>query len=160
MERGTSRFVLVVLSILPVLVSGGAKGQLLGTEFRVNTTTTGGQRNPSVAFDGSGGFVVAWQSGMGAVPRLIFRQPYSTAGTLIVDEFALHTYTSLGSYLPAVASTGSGGFVVVWERYISLSSSEVWARRFDGTGMGIGGEFRVDTATTGYQDYPAVASDA
>src|SRR5262245_48559273 len=39
----------------------GASGNRLGGEFRVNTTTINDQTNPSVAIDGSGNFVVAWQ---------------------------------------------------------------------------------------------------
>jgi len=45
-----------------------AAGQLaaqptpLGSEFQVNSYTTGGQRLPSVASDAAGHFVVVWQS--------------------------------------------------------------------------------------------------
>jgi hypothetical protein len=39
-------------------------GAAVGTEFRINTTTVGDQRNPSVAMDGHGDSVVVW-SGTG-----------------------------------------------------------------------------------------------
>ena len=41
-----------------------------GPEFQVNTYTTGDQTEPKVAADGSGRFVVVWQSGRttGTVP--------------------------------------------------------------------------------------------
>ena len=37
-------------------------GTELGSEFRVNTYTTGAQELPSVAMDSAGDFVIAWQS--------------------------------------------------------------------------------------------------
>ena len=39
-----------------------AAGVAQGSEFLVNTYTTGYQQYPSVAMDGSGNFVVTWQS--------------------------------------------------------------------------------------------------
>ena len=39
-----------------------SSGAPLGTEFRVNTYTTGNQGYPSVAADAAGNFVVVWQS--------------------------------------------------------------------------------------------------
>src|SRR5947209_3637587 len=40
----------------------GADGSALGGEFVVNTTATGQQRDPSVAMDASGAFIVTWAS--------------------------------------------------------------------------------------------------
>lgn len=37
-------------------------GGPLGSEFKINTTTAGDQRSPTVAIDGSDKVVVAWQS--------------------------------------------------------------------------------------------------
>ena len=39
-----------------------ANGSAVGTQFRVNTVTTGDQLNPSVAVDADGDFVVVWES--------------------------------------------------------------------------------------------------
>ncbi|WP_374307439.1 calcium-binding protein [Dongia sp.] len=42
-------------------------GNPLGTEFTVNTYTTGGQRFSSITADADGGFTVAWQSADGTI---------------------------------------------------------------------------------------------
>jgi hypothetical protein len=70
-----------------------AAGTAQGTEFRVNTFTTGAQFSPSIAFDSDGEFVVSWQgdsqeTGVGAAAG-IFAQRYSTApgGGPTVDSF-------------------------------------------------------------------------
>ena len=39
-----------------------AWGQAVGSEFQVNTYTTGGQFRPSVSSDADGNFVVIWES--------------------------------------------------------------------------------------------------
>ena len=47
---------LACVSVFPI------SGQLLGPEFQVNSYTTGHQTTPAAAMDGSGNFVVVWQS--------------------------------------------------------------------------------------------------
>jgi hypothetical protein len=54
----------------------------------------------------------------------------------------------------AVGGNAAGGFVVAWTRQ-SFPGGDIFARRF--TGAGDGGEFRVNTYTTGSQYRPAVA---
>jgi hypothetical protein len=59
-----------------------------------------------------------------------------------------------------VASDSSGNFVVVWESYYDGSDEGVFGQRYASTGEPLGPEFRVNTYTTNYQNYPAVASDS
>jgi hypothetical protein len=60
-----------------------------------------------------------------------------------------------------MTSTPSGDFVVVWE-VGTPPTNRVLARRFAGTGSPLGGEFRVDTSTTGsaYLFSPHVAANS
>lgn len=52
-------------------------GTLFGNEFRVNTTTVNQQKQPSVASDGSGRFLVTWTSYVGGVGSVdLFAQRY------------------------------------------------------------------------------------
>src|SRR5205807_10208820 len=53
--------------------------------------------------------------------------------------------------------------VVAWASVTGLgnpNAGEIYARRFDATGAPRGGEFRVNTVTTGAQTSPALAVDA
>jgi hypothetical protein len=137
-------------------------GAAVGGEFRVNTYTTSMQYLPAVAMDAAGTFVVVWQSytqdgsGFG-----IFGQRYDAAGAAVGGEFRVNTYTTNGQYLPAVAMDAAGNFVVVWE---SLSQDgdnvDVFGQRYDAGGVPRGSEFQVNTYTTNYQGFPAVAVDA
>jgi hypothetical protein len=93
-----------------------SSGPPLGSEFLVNTYTTGYQVAPSVAADGAGNFVVAWQSnpedgdGYG-----IFGQRYDDTGAALGPEFRVNTYTTYGQSLASVGADPSGDFVVVWK---------------------------------------------
>src|SRR6185436_5784427 len=75
-------------------------------------------------------------------------------------EFQVNTYTTGDQSRPSVAIDEAGNFVVVW---LSLgedgSGFGVFGQQFDATGNKVGGQFRVNTHTTGSQFAPAVASN-
>ena len=59
-----------------------------------------------------------------------------------------------------VAMDAGGNYVVVWESAgQDGDQGGIYGQRFDSAGAAIGGEFRVNTATTGNQTYASVAMD-
>jgi hypothetical protein len=87
----------------------------VGSEFQVNTYTTGLQDNPAVAAAADGGFVVSWRSsGQDGSASGIFAQRYDSAGAAVDGEFQVNTYTPDAQYSPAVTGDADGNFVVVW----------------------------------------------
>jgi lambda repressor-like predicted transcriptional regulator len=138
-------------------------GGVLGSEFRVNSYTTGTQRYPAVASDAVGNFVVVWfgvrqgDQGYG-----VSGQRYDASGTPRGSEFRVNSYTIGSQSLPSVASEPDGNFVVVWESFPNQdgSNSGIFAQRYDSGGVSVGVEFRVNTYTTDNQRAPSVASDA
>lgn len=149
-----------------------ASGVPQGSEFRVNTTTDDRQRNPSVALDADGDFVVAWDSGQHGYDVYgsfytdgdIVARRYSAAGTPQGDEFQVSTTTSTPQARPAVAMDVDGDFVVAWESGNSFygpygngyldgdedsgygySYGDVRARRYDAAGVAQGDDFQVNT---------------
>jgi hypothetical protein len=127
-----------------------------GAEFRVNTFTGLAQGRPDVSSDNAG-FVVVWESaGQDGSDYGIFGQRYTITGVPLGGEFRVNTYTTGPQRAPAVAY-GNGDFVVTWE---SESADDhllgIRAQRYSGTGVPLGGEFRVNTYTTGNQRSPAV----
>ncbi len=142
-------------------------GNELGSEFQVNSYTTGAQRRPSVAVDPLGGFLVGWESngsaGNDASSYSIQVRLFDDAGAPQGDDVQVNTFTANAQQAAAVAVDGQGGFLVAWD---SLGSSggdsdsfSIQAQRYDGAGATVGGNFQVNSATTGAQDYPAVAAD-
>ena len=136
-----------------------AGGVPLGGEFQVNTTIAGNQSSPAIAVNPDGSFVIVWgDRGLGSAGT-IRGQRFNTLGLPLGTEFPASTLTSAFENSPGVATTSSG-FVVVWQSYGQGNGEQIVGRRFDGTGAPLGGEFQVNTVTTGYQESPAVASDA
>jgi hypothetical protein len=130
-----------------------------GAEFSVNSYTIGDQRDPSVASDGSGAFVVVWTSPQDGSGEDVFAQRFTSGGAPLGPEFRVNTYTTGSQYQPAVAAT-SGDFVVVWSSVGQEGAgAEVFGQRFSSSGLPLGTEFRVNSYTTGDQYRPAVGSD-
>jgi len=137
-------------------------GVAQGTEFRVNSYTTGRQDSPAVARAPGGDFVVAWRSsGQDGSGYGIFGQRYTSAGAAAGTEFQVNAYTTGAQGFPAVATNGPGDFVVAWASDgQDGDSSGVFAQRFDRTATPLGTEFQVNTTTVGFQSLESVGSDA
>jgi hypothetical protein len=115
-------------------------GNKVGTEFLVNTTTTGSQTEPDVVSFDNGAFVVTWASGFE-----VYGQRYSSSGNPVAGEF----FIGDGSY-PDVARSGDQ-FVIAWK-----CTMHVCAQRYAANGSPLG-VIQV-TATPGNYEYPAVAA--
>ncbi len=127
-------------------------------EFQVESTppNSGAESYPSVAMDGAGNFVVAWEAydqDYGG----IFARRFDAAGTPQGLQFQVNTYSTAYQYSPSVARNASGDFVVVWQSYRDGGGYGIYGQRYDGAGAAQGAEFRVNTYTTGDQTYPSVA---
>ena len=84
-----------------------SSGAPLGSEFAVNTFTTGDQMFSSVASDPAGNFVVAWQSdGQDGSSFGVFGQRYSASGSPLGPEVRVNSFTTLGQSSPVVATDG------------------------------------------------------
>ena len=104
----------------------------VGSEFRVNTYTTSGQRYPSVAMDSDGDFVVSWQSlGQDGSSYGIYAQRYDNAGVAQGAEFRVNTYTTSQQFYPSVAMDNDGDFVVSWQSFEQDGSNDgIYAQRY------------------------------
>ena len=77
-------------------------GEKVGSEFQVNTYTTGFQYGPAVAMDSRGGFVVIWYNGgLFDAPGGIAGQKFDRTGAKVGSEFAVNTSTT-GLVYPAL----------------------------------------------------------
>jgi hypothetical protein len=126
-----------------------------GTEVGVNASTAGGQLRPVVASANDGKVVVVWDDPSGIMARR-YESPADPPG----PEFTVATHSTYAPWTPAVAMDASGDFVVVWEGQAGINTNRIFGRRYDALGQPLGGDFLVNTYTTGTHFAPSVASDA
>ena len=136
-------------------------GDPLGTEFRVNTYSTGYLGGADVAVDVSGNFVVVW----GAADYFsgflgdVFGQRFASNGAPVGSQFPIAPSPDAENG-PKVRSDAAGNFVVVWGSDSHDGSQwGVFGQRYASDGAPLGGEFQVNTYTTGSQFVRAVAAD-
>jgi hypothetical protein len=135
-------------------------GNPVGSDFQINSYLTGNQRDPAIATDAAGSFVVVWQSSVqDAGGYGIFGRRFDSAGGPLGSEFQVNSYTTNAQFYPAVARSAGGSFVVAWTGQDG-SYGGVFGRRFDSGGSPLGSDFRINSHTTGDQSSPAIALDA
>src|SRR4051794_28967842 len=139
----------------------------LGSEFRVNTNTTGSQELFSeaphaVAVDAAGDFVVTWSSaGQDGSSWGVYAQRYAADGSARGGEFRVNQATANAQWYPAVGCADDGSFVVAWTSELQDGGGDsVYARRYDAAGAPAGDEFRVNTTAADHQRQPTIAVDA
>jgi hypothetical protein len=103
-----------------------AAGEPQGSQFRVNTYTTGNQDEAVVRLDGSGNFVIVWTNLEGSDD--IFGQRYTPEGTRLGHEFQISSNTTGPLGLSSVAVDTNGNFVVTWMDYTDGSENGIRAR--------------------------------
>ncbi|WP_374246395.1 hypothetical protein, partial [Zoogloea sp.] len=141
----------------------------VGDEIRVSAATTYDQTHANVIGLADGGFVVAFAdqyrdgSGYG-----VYAQRYDAGGTPVGGNMAINSYVPSEQYMPAMAAlkddpatggTDEAGLVVVWNSYGQDGSGwGIFGQRYDMAGNPVGVEFQVNTAISGNQYNPAVAT--
>lgn len=129
-------------------------GSFNGSEFSVNTTGSGDQKNAAVAMDATGNFVVVWEGNGPSDGSGIHAQRFDANGSTVGAEFTVNDSTSSTQSDPSVAMNSSGQFAVVWD---DGNGVHVRSYEADGTG-GSGSQVNVDDGSSAGQ--AAVAIDS
>jgi Ca2+-binding RTX toxin-like protein len=127
-----------------------ADGSSASGEFRVNTSTTGDQKQPRVAALANGGFVVVWiDDGEDTYKAQRFSSGGSAVGNEIVIGFSAQN--------TAVAGLEDGGFVAIWMGPVGGVGFEACVNQFNANGVAVTGEFQANTYHVGTQKTWAVS---
>ncbi len=138
----------------------GQDGTPIGDEFRVVSPGNYDGGYPSVAADAAGNFVVVWGV---IISHEIYGRRFGSDGAPIGNDFQINTYTAFIQEKASVAVEPDGDFVVVWESQGSSGSDtsewswSVQGQRYASDGMARGGQFQINSYTTGHQVWPSVA---
>jgi hypothetical protein len=117
-------------------------GSPLGTEFQVNTYTSGPQTRPDVTINATGEFVVIWQSsGEDGGGYGIFARSYKPDGTPETPEVQINQFISGHQVSPNIAAVDERTYVIVWQSDAQDGSFRgVYGRRFRRAGDRLSGK--------------------
>ncbi len=93
-----------------------SNGEAVGSAFRVNTTTTGWQYEPSATLLANGDTLITWQSTpSNSSYEDIYAQRLDSNGNLVGEEFLVNTNnTQDRQFLSATTALSDGGYVITW----------------------------------------------
>ncbi|KAJ3433856.1 hypothetical protein M0812_22825 [Anaeramoeba flamelloides] len=133
-----------------------------GSDFQVNTNTSGNQGYPFVAtFVCNNNYLITWSSsGQDGNKDNLYAQVFrGSDNSRIGNEFQVNNYTTSTQILPTVAIFSNDRFIITWQSYGQDGDGYgVYAQVFSGSNNSrIGNEFQVNNYTSFYQNNPQVA---
>jgi len=141
----------------------------IGGPVQVNSTAAGDQKNPAIAMDHEGNYVVVWQGNGPGDADGIFMRAFKSDGTPVAAEARVNTTTSGIQSNPKVAMDFDtnvslfeiGEFVVVWQGEGAGDTEGIYMQRysvdFNSAITPFGPNMLVNSYTTGAQVDPDVA---
>lgn len=183
-----------------ILTGSGFSGGPLGSEFIVNANVldpqgnvlvdneSGVQRQPEVAMDADGDFVIAWTSyghdgggsgyggGYSGLDG-VFARRFASSGAASSNPFLVNTTVDRNQQAPSISMDANGDFAIAWESFQDRSGGSaepnsygIYAQRyvrtqllgrspFYGPNGEVGGEVPVNVTKPGDQRFPSVALD-
>lgn len=140
---------------------------LMSMEEQVNTRKICDQKNPDIAAQSDGSFVIVWEhledpekcSSAQTLASDITARIYDNSGNALTEEIILSQNTS-GNQNLGITRDYHSGFVAIWQADASStdSSDEIYGRRLLNTGTLNGDMFKVNTNTDSFQVFPAIAA--
>ncbi len=130
-------------------------------QVRVNPTATGQHRNPKVAMDSSGNFVVTWEDDTdGNGYYQVLARGFTASGVQRLATFTVNSVADGQQLSPAIGMNAAGDFVVAWEDdQDSNGSYQILARGFNASGSQRFADRTVNSVAEGQQRHPALAVD-
>lgn len=130
--------------------------------FRVNRSSRGLQRGPSVVVAPDGTLLIAWESSDGE-PGVsdrdgVYVRRFTPRGMALGREIKLDEVPGLSAHAPRL-SAGPDGYLAVWEgEGDGADEFDVYARLLDADGMPVGPQMRLNDSVAGDQRRPRPAT--
>ena len=138
-----------------------AVGNPVGPETRVNTTTSGQQKLPSIGIDGANNFTIVWSGRGSGDSSGIFLQRYNASGTPVGGEELVNTTTLYDQEDASISMPPSGAAVITWtslyQEGVGGGQRGVYAQEYSAAGAKVGGEILINSTTYLDQKFSSVA---
>jgi hypothetical protein len=148
---------------LDVLIRGFAPGGCEAfTDLSADVDTSGDQREPALAADAAGNFVVAWADDTdGNGTYQIRARGFAPDGSERIAEFTVNSVATGQQRDPAIAMAPDGRFVIAWEDDPeSDGDAQILVRGFDAGGAELFADRSVHDVDEGDRVSPSVGMDA
>ncbi len=135
-------------------------GNTQGNNARVDDDPgTNEQKEPTIATDGSGNFVVGWLDKRNSNSD-IYLQLYTNDGSKLGANLKVNDDTGVEpQYHPSISMNFNGAFILVWTDERN-GDDDIYGQRFDNTGTRKASNFKItDAGGTSAQFYPSVSVD-
>ncbi|MFB9985485.1 beta strand repeat-containing protein [Mesorhizobium kowhaii] len=137
-------------------------GSAAGSDFVVNSTTTGDQSDPAIMALADGRFVATWRSndpgdGDGTCLRA---RIYNANGSAAGSDFIVNSTATGSQSYPAITALADGRFVATWESTDTGDGSShcIRARVYNADGSAAGSDFIVNSTAASDQSNPAITA--
>ena len=134
-------------------------GNNVGDVFKINNTTEGDQKHPSVAINKDTGFFIVTWEGVGSGDNSgIFIKRFNadtTAYDSYPNEYRVNYKTDGFQSNPAIVVGTDNSCAITWQTLGSVNNDGIWLFRLGN--FGTGEEKRVNTSTGGYRINPKIA---
>ena len=140
-----------------------SSNEAMGNNQKVNDdASTADQIDPSIAMDGNGNFIIAWEDWRNGNPDIYF-QLFNSSGVAVGSNARAND--NIGTTIqrfPSVAMNGRGDFVIAWEDYrFGCDNPDVFGQRYHSDGTPWGDNYRIVTNGPNYgEKAPTVTSTA
>ncbi|MFT3883736.1 MAG: hypothetical protein QM703_29415 [Gemmatales bacterium] len=125
-------------------------GTPLTDAFRVNSSTTGDQKDSSVEWIAANRFVIAWSGAGQGESQTVFVKIFDDLGRAGSTEIRVPETKTGVKKQPAVISLPNGGFQIAWSGNGPGDENGIFSRQFTSTGVKVGAtEFRVNEVLNG-----------
>jgi len=139
----------------------GASGAALGNAFSVSGSLAGPQLRPTVAADGHGSYLVAWQSYLGDIWHArIHGQIVGNAGNLLGKPVVISKGANgTAEVAPTALAAPGNTFVLVWMEYNTWFPNGMAGVQVDNTANPLGSEGWINSGQIGAQMRTTLATD-
>ena len=138
-----------------------SSGSSLGSDSRVNSSSSNNSKDPSIACDAAGNFTVVWMDENADGDEFgIYRRRIDNSGSNLESSTLVNATATGFQGMPDIAMDSSGNHVIVWQSADQDGDGMgIYAQIYDNTGSVTVSEFQVNTTTSGNQQEPAVGMD-
>ncbi|EMI21354.1 vcbs repeat-containing protein [Rhodopirellula maiorica SM1] len=130
-----------------------SSGSAIGTEFRVNGSTSGTQYDAAISVNTDGDFVVVWDDTVG-----VHFQRFDSSGNEQGGQETVSGSVYAGN--AAVAMHNDGSFVVAWRQSGTLTPKDIYLQQYSNTGATVGSTQTVNSTSSFDQEDPSITMAA